>query len=230
MGCEASPNHYGTPLNRRTRGRVSVVCAKPPRNIVEATITSVRRGPQGQKEQTMSHVFVLDTNKQPLDPLHPARARILLDKGVAAVFKRYPFTIILKTDREHRQPSDYRIKIDPGSKTTGIALVNDTSGRIVFAAEIEHRGEKIKASLDDKRAIRRSRRNRNTRYRKPRFLNRRNKKKAERKTNLDRRCSLKTEEGGTSPAGVKQEKKDAWTNAASRSDTEHDIDTIERSV
>jgi hypothetical protein len=53
---------------------------------------------------------------------------------------------------------------------------------------------------------------------------------AERKTNLDRRCSLKTEEGGTSPAGVKQEKKDAWTNAASRSDTEHDIDTIERSV
>jgi 5-methylcytosine-specific restriction endonuclease McrA len=125
----------------------------------------------------MSSVFVVDTNKQPLDPLHPARARILLDKGVAAVFKRYPFTIILKTDRAPIHPSDYRIKIDPGSKTTGVALVHDTSGQIVFAAEIEHRGEKIKAALAEKRAIRRSRRNRNTRYRKPRFLNRRNKKK-----------------------------------------------------
>ncbi len=125
----------------------------------------------------MSSVFVVDTNKHPLDPLHPARARILLDKGQAAVFKRYPFTIVLKTDREPIRQSGYRIKIDPGSKTTGVALIHDTSGQIVFAAEIEHRGEKIKASLDDKRAIRRSRRNRNTRYRKPRFLNRRNKKK-----------------------------------------------------
>src|SRR5579884_1026131 len=125
----------------------------------------------------MSHVFVLDTNKQPLDPLHPARARILLRSGGAAVFKRYPFTILLKTDREHRQPSDYRIKIDPGSKTTGIAIVNDTSGEVVFAAELSHRGEQIKAALRARRAIRRSRRNRKTRYRKPRWRNRRNKKK-----------------------------------------------------
>jgi hypothetical protein len=53
---------------------------------------------------------------------------------------------------------------------------------------------------------------------------------AERKTKLDSRCSLKTEEGRTSPAVVKQEKKDAWTNAASRSDAEYDIDAIKRSV
>jgi 5-methylcytosine-specific restriction endonuclease McrA len=158
-------------------GQASVLHAKPFHNSVEATITSARRGPQGQKEQTMSHVFVLDTNKQPLDPVHPARARIWLDKGQAAVFKRYPFTILLKTVREHRQPSDYRIKIDPGSRTTGIAVLNDASGRIVFAAEIEHRGQKIKARLDKKRAIRRSRRQRKTRYRKPRYLNRGNKKK-----------------------------------------------------
>jgi hypothetical protein len=45
-----------------------------------------------------------------------------------------------------------------------------------------------------------------------------------------RRCSLKTEEGETSPAGVKQEKKQEKTNAASRSDTEHNIDPIERNV
>ena len=44
----------------------------------------------------MSNVFVLNTNRQPLDPVHPGRARILLRQSKAAVFKRYPFTIILK--------------------------------------------------------------------------------------------------------------------------------------
>src|SRR5690242_14322583 len=116
----------------------------------------------------MSHVFVVDTNKHPLDPLHPARARILLRSGQAAIFRRYPFTLILKTESSTRPPSDYRVKIDPGSKTTGIALVNDAAGQIVFAAEIEHRGEQIKAALDKRRVLRRGRRNRKTRYRKAR--------------------------------------------------------------
>ncbi|MGB8687872.1 MAG: RRXRR domain-containing protein [Microcoleus sp.] len=40
--------------------------------------------------------FVLDTNKRPLDPVPPAKARLLLNQGKAAVFRRYPFTIILK--------------------------------------------------------------------------------------------------------------------------------------
>jgi hypothetical protein len=40
----------------------------------------------------MSNVFVLDTKKHPLNPVHPGRARILLTQGKAAVFKRYPFT------------------------------------------------------------------------------------------------------------------------------------------
>jgi len=52
------------------------------------------------------------------------------------------------------------------------SIVNQTSGEVVFAAEIEHRGHAIKKSLDSRRAIRRGRRNRKTRYRKPRFLNR----------------------------------------------------------
>jgi hypothetical protein len=45
----------------------------------------------------MSKVFVLDTQKQPLSPVHPGRARVLLSQGKAAAFKRFPFTIILKT-------------------------------------------------------------------------------------------------------------------------------------
>ena len=118
-------------------------------------------------------VFVLDKNLNPLDPCHPARARELLQKGRAKVFKRYPFTIILQ-DRtvEESTVHPHRIKIDPGSKTTGIAVIQDESGRVTNALEISHRGQQIKDALLARRALRRGRRSRKTRYRKPRFLNR----------------------------------------------------------
>jgi len=70
----------------------------------------------------MQRVFVLDTKKKPLMPCHPARARKLLKKGKAAVYRRYPFTIILK-ERVDGQLQPVEIKFDPGSRTTGIALV-----------------------------------------------------------------------------------------------------------
>src|SRR5499427_7382021 len=123
----------------------------------------------------MSKVFVLDTNKQPLNPVHPGRARLLLASGQAAVFKRYPFTIILKRAVEHPAVHPLRLKIDPGSQTTGIALVDDPSGVVVFAAELTHRGEQIKHAAFQRRAVRRGRRQRTTRYRPPRFHNRRRK-------------------------------------------------------
>jgi hypothetical protein len=68
-------------------------------------------------------VFVLDTNKQPLEPVEPGQARRLLKLGQAAVYLRYPFTIILKyaVDCPKTQPA--QLKIDPGSKTTGLAIV-----------------------------------------------------------------------------------------------------------
>ncbi len=118
-------------------------------------------------------VFVLDTNKQPLAPCHPARARQLLGKGKAAVYCRYPFTIILKREVKEADSQPFRLKIDPGSKTTGMAILNYRTGEVVWAAELQHRGWQIKSALDSRRAIRRSRRNRKTRYRKPRFNNRR---------------------------------------------------------
>jgi 5-methylcytosine-specific restriction endonuclease McrA len=123
----------------------------------------------------MSNVFVVDTNRKPLNPVHPGRARILLSEGKAAVLKRYPFTIVLKAAIEHPQVQPLRVKLDPGSRATGVAIVNDASGEVVFAAEIAHRGQAIKEALDARRAIRRSRRNRKTRYRKPRWQNRRRK-------------------------------------------------------
>lgn len=123
----------------------------------------------------MSHVFVVDTNKRPLDPVHPGRARLLLTQGKAAVWRRYPFTIRLTTAVEHPQVEPLRLKVDPGSKTTGLALVNDATGQVVFAAELTHRGATIKKALDQRRAVRRGRRQRKTRYRQPRFSNRRRK-------------------------------------------------------
>jgi hypothetical protein len=121
----------------------------------------------------LSHVFVLDAKKQPLDPVPPGRARMLLTQGKAAVYRRYPFTLILKESVSSPRVQDLRVKIDPGSKTTGLPIVNDVSGKVVWAAEITHRGDAIKQALDRRRAARRNRRQRKTRYRKPRFANRR---------------------------------------------------------
>ena len=118
-----------------------------------------------------NHVFLIDSNKTPLNPLHPAQARKLLDSGKAAVFQCYPFTLILKRVIENPNVYPLTLKIDPGSKFTGIALVTN-QGNVVWAMELQHRGQQIKDALLHRRAVRRGRRNRNTRYRQARFLNR----------------------------------------------------------
>src|SRR5689334_11135794 len=123
----------------------------------------------------MSKVFVLDTEKQPLEPVHPGRARLLLKAGKAAVYRRFPFTIMLKRAVEEPAPAPLQLKIDPGAKTTGLALVNDANGEVVWAGELSHRGAKIKKALDTRRAVRQGRRSRTTRYRAPRWANRKRK-------------------------------------------------------
>jgi len=128
------------------------------------------------EKRSVQRVFVLDKNKQLLMPCHPARARELMKKGKAAVFRYHPFTIILK-DREGGDTQPIQVKIDPGSKYTGVALVADfkRGKKVIWASVIYHRGHVIKKNLDTRRAVRRFRRYRKTRYRKPRFLNRKRK-------------------------------------------------------
>lgn len=116
-----------------------------------------------------NHVFVLDTNRKPLTPCKPGMARSLLKAGKASVFRRYPFTIILNKEVD-ANPEPLELKLDPGSKVTGIALKQ--GNHIIFAAELQHRGQQIKEALLSRRQLRRSRRNRKTRYRPARFLNR----------------------------------------------------------
>ncbi len=107
----------------------------------------------------MSKVLVIDTEKRPLNPIHPAQARQLLRSNFAAVFRRFPFTIILKESQKEVSVDPLRIKIDPGAKYTGIAIVNDATGEVVFAAELQHRGFAIKESLLSRKQLRKGRRN-----------------------------------------------------------------------
>ncbi len=121
----------------------------------------------------MSRVLVVDAQRRPLHPCTPARARLLLKQRKAAVLRRFPFVLILQESKPETLCQELRVKIDPGSKTTGLAVVNQTSGEVLWAAELVHRGQEVRQALAKRRAARRARRARHTRYRKPRFSNRR---------------------------------------------------------
>lgn len=108
-------------------------------------------------------------------PCTEKRARLLLERGRAVVHKMAPFTIRLK-DRtvEESGLQPLRLKLDPGSKVTGFAVLREDSpekAEAVLLGEIRHKAD-IKDKLDARRNQRRGRRNRKTRYRKPRFDNR----------------------------------------------------------
>lgn len=125
-------------------------------------------------------VFVVDQKKQPLMPCTPKRARLLLKRGRAVVHRVQPFVIRLKDRRvEDAVLQPLALKVDPGSKTTGIALarVEETEeGAIhhaVFLCEVRHRGEQVHAHKVRQSNARRRRRSANPRYRAPRFANRR---------------------------------------------------------
>lgn len=128
-------------------------------------------------------VFVLDKRKQPLMPCSEKRARKLLASGRAVVVRVVPFVIRLK-DRVSGDLQPLHFKLDPGSKTTGMALVRvqdeaeGDSGEVrrtvhpLWYGHLQHRGLSIKLALQTRARLRRSRRSRNLRYRKPRFNNR----------------------------------------------------------
>lgn len=113
-------------------------------------------------------------------PCSEKRARRLLARGRARVHRVVPFVIRL-TDHLASdcafQP--LRVKLDPGSKHTGLALVRDgtddaEAGRVVHALglfQIEHRGSRIRDALTARAMFRRHRRSQ-LRHRAPRFLNR----------------------------------------------------------
>ena len=95
----------------------------------------------------------------------------MLREGQAAVFKHYPFTIILKGEVSNSTTTDYTLSIDPGSKCTGLAIT-DSEKNIIASFELHHRGNAIKKNLSTRAGYRRSRRTRKCRHRPARWANR----------------------------------------------------------
>lgn len=114
-------------------------------------------------------VYVLNSDGKPLMPTkRHGKVRHLLDSKQAKVVRRTPFTIQLCYPvGNYTQPVS--LGVDAGSKTVGISAT--TEKQELFAAELMPRNDVVNL-LSTRREFRRSRRNRTTRYRQPRFNNR----------------------------------------------------------
>lgn len=118
-------------------------------------------------------VYVISRLGYPLMPCSPAKARHLLDDKKAEVVKRTPFTIrLLYGSTKYIQP--VILGVDAGSKTIGLSA--STAKEELYAAEVMPRNDVVE-NLSTRREFRKTRRNRTTRYRKPRFNNRVHSKK-----------------------------------------------------
>ena len=119
-------------------------------------------------------VYVLSYTGQALMPTeNHAKVRVLLNTRKARVIKRCPFTIqLLYKSTTYTQ--DITLGVDAGSKHIGLSATTDK--KVLFESDVTIRNDIIKL-LSARRELRRSRRNRKTRYREPRFLNRTHSKK-----------------------------------------------------
>ena len=129
----------------------------------------MRVGIRGKKQmQQGNRVFVLNMRGKALMPTIQRKARILLKEKKAKIVKYNPFTIQLNYPTgENRQEID--IGIDTGAKNIGIAIASNN--KIFYNVEVELRQD-ISSNIYSKSIYRRNRRNRKTRYREKRFLNR----------------------------------------------------------
>jgi N6-L-threonylcarbamoyladenine synthase len=113
-------------------------------------------------------VYVLSVNGKPLMPCKEAKARHLLKENKAAVVSREPFTIKLNFECDN-QVQPVTLGVDAGAVHIGLSA--STEKAELYSCEIVLRTD-ITDLISTRREMRRARRNRKTRYRKPRFLNR----------------------------------------------------------
>jgi hypothetical protein len=113
-------------------------------------------------------VYMLNSHGQPLMPCHPRKARLLLKEGKAKVVRMVPFTLqLLYGSSGYKQAVS--LGIDAGAQHIGVSAT--TEQMVLFEAEVQPRTG-IGELLATRSQFRRARRNRKTRYRKCRFLNR----------------------------------------------------------
>jgi hypothetical protein len=110
---------------------------------------------------------------KPLMPCTQRKARLLLKEGKAKIHRYDPFTIQL-TYATGETKQDCHIGVDTGSKHIGLAITSEN--KVLFKGEVELRQD-VKSKIDVRRQYRKDRRNRKTRYRQARFLNRKRKDK-----------------------------------------------------
>jgi len=114
-------------------------------------------------------VYVLNKYGNPLMPTtRHGKVRRLLRKGLAVVVDYRPFTIQLAYDTPNGV-QEVSLGVDAGTKHVGFSAT--TKKKVLFEAELLLRSD-IVEKLSTRREFRRTRRNRKTRYRKSRFLNR----------------------------------------------------------
>ena len=119
-------------------------------------------------------VYVLNKYGEPLMPTtRYGRVRRLLRKGLAVVVDYRPFTIQL-TYVTPNGMQEVSLGVDAGTKHVGFSAT--TKKKVFFEAELLLRSD-IVDKLSTRREFRRARRNRKTRYRNKRFLNRTGSKK-----------------------------------------------------
>lgn len=119
-------------------------------------------------------VYVLNKYGEPLMPTtRYGRVRRLLRKGHAVVVDYRPFIIQLTYDTPNGV-QEVSLGVDAGTKHVGFSAT--TKKKVLFEAELLLRSD-IVEKLSTRREFRRTRRNRKTRYRKSRFLNRTGSKK-----------------------------------------------------
>lgn len=113
-------------------------------------------------------VYTINQHGEPLMPCSPRKARILLKEKKAKVVKQTPFTIQLLYGSSGYKQS-ISLGIDAGTKHIGISAT--TEAKVLLEGEVQLRTD-IQELLATRLQFRRSRRSRTTRYRQPRFLNR----------------------------------------------------------
>jgi hypothetical protein len=127
---------------------------------------------KGSGVSMMIVVYVLAADRTPLMPCTPVIARLLLKDGKAKVIRRTPFTIKLLARAEESYTQPLTLGVDTGSSVIGSAVA-DQNGNVLYLSEVEVRND-IAQRMKERAVSRRHRRQRKTRYRPARWLNRRN--------------------------------------------------------
>ena len=149
----------------------------PPQDLGEKD-SNHRQTIAGSEIIMQNYVPVLTNNGRHLAPCHPKRARSLVHAGKARSHHQRGIRCIVLTKTnvpKVKNRSKVQLRIDPGSKHTGIAITRDYpngSRDALLTLVINHRGKNIMLAMTKRRHLRRGRRHRKTRYRQPRFDNR----------------------------------------------------------